>query len=105
MCASGTIFTKQAPQEGAPFGLIGSVELGHSFKEYSQIENAQIKHLLSVASQSTPIPPLDQAGSDKIKSLQTGVICSCGLKSQIMQIKSAKATAAPGSGNSAGSHS
>lgn len=105
MCASGTIFIKQAPQEGAPFGLIGSVELGHSFKEYSQTENAQIKHLLSVASQSTHIPPLAQAGSDKIKSLQTGIICSCSLKSQIMQIKSAKATAAPGSSNSAGSHS
>lgn len=79
-----------------PRGINGSVKLGHFFKEYSQTENAQIKHLLSIAtSYSTHIPPLVQAGSDRIKSLQTGIICD--LKSQIMQIKKVlKATAARG---------
>lgn len=87
-------------KEQFPCGINGSVKLGHFFKEYSQTSNAQIKHLLSIATCHSTIPPLFQAGSDKIKSLQTGIICEsiiCDLKSQIMQIKKVlKATAARG---------
>ena len=44
----------------------------HTFKEYLQTENAQIKLLLSIAtSHSTHIPPVILTGSDKIKSLLT----------------------------------
>lgn len=75
----------------SPCGLDGSIEPIHTFKEYLQTENAQIKHLLSTkTSHSTHTPPVVQT---KLKA--SGLFgsvheSSCDLKSELIQIKNTK---------------